>query len=114
VCVGRNYGAHAKELGNSVPTKPVLFFKPSTCLLTEQQKKSILIPNDCELHHEVELGVIIGKKATNIKESEALDYISGYVVALDMTARNWQEVAKKGGLPWTLPKGEDNLINATE
>lgn len=65
-------------------------------------------PKDCdELHHEVELGVVISRKGSCISESEANDYIGGYVIALDMTARNLQAEAKKKGEPWSIAKGFD-------
>lgn len=57
--------------------------------------------------HEVELGVVIGSKASHVSESEALNYVGGYVLSLDMTARDWQMEAKKKGHPWTLSKGFD-------
>lgn len=55
----------------------------------------------------MELGVIIGSRATNVKESEAMKYVGGYALGLDMTARDWQSEAKKNGLPWSLAKGFD-------
>jgi len=93
VAVGRNYAAHAKELGNQVPTEPFFFVKPTTSYVCEGNP--ILLPKNCILHHEVELGVVIGKQARSIKEISSNDYIAGYVLALDMTARNWQDEAKK-------------------
>ena len=108
VCVGRNYAAHAKELGNAVPTKPVLFLKPSTSLALTPSP--LLVPDDVtSLHHEVELGLVIGRTAKDISPSDAHSYVSGYVVALDMTARNLQDEAKKGGLPWSVAKGYDTF-----
>jgi acylpyruvate hydrolase len=66
------------------------------------------VPKGCtELHHEVELAVIIGRKGVNIKENEAMDYVGGYTVSLDMTARDWQAIAKKEGNPWSIAKGFD-------
>lgn len=66
------------------------------------------IPKDCsEVHHEVELGVVIGRKGSQINENEANDYIGGYVIALDMTARDIQSEAKKKGQPWSIAKGFD-------
>jgi acylpyruvate hydrolase len=105
VCIGRNYAEHAKELGNAVPTNPVLFLKPTSSFITEPQ--SILIPDGVTLHHEVELGVVIGQRATRVAAADALRYVSGYTLALDMTARNLQDAAKKAGLPWTMAKGQD-------
>lgn len=66
------------------------------------------IPKGCtEFQYEVELGIVIGSLAKNVTESEALKYIGGYVLALDMTARDWQSEAKKDGYPWFLSKGFD-------
>jgi len=109
VCVGRNYAAHAKELGNAVPSKPVLFLKPSTSLLSPSQGP-ILCPEEVtSLHHEVELGIVIGKKGVDIPISSVSSHVCGYVLALDMTARNLQDEAKKGGLPWSVAKGYDTF-----
>ncbi|CAD6198748.1 unnamed protein product [Caenorhabditis auriculariae] len=106
VCIGRNYKDHALELGNAIPKKPMLFLKSSNAFVEEGQP--ILIPPGCQnLHQEVELGVVIGKKAKNVAKNEALSYVSGYTVALDMTARDFQDEAKKAGAPWFLAKSFD-------
>ncbi|KAK7264657.1 hypothetical protein RJT34_32267 [Clitoria ternatea] len=108
VAVGRNYAAHAKELGNAVPKEPVLFLKPTSSYL--QNGGTIQIPhNEGSLHHEVELAVVIAKKARDVPESSAMDYVAGYALALDMTARDLQASAKSAGLPWTLAKGQDTF-----
>ena len=66
------------------------------------------VPKGCSsLHHEVELGIVIERCGKNISESAALDYVGGYLLALDMTARDFQDEAKKKGQPWTLAKGFD-------
>ena len=105
VAVGRNYSEHAKELGNAVPSKPLLFmkvrtFSPHQCLpasllqppssyITAGQK--IEIPLGCqELHHEIELGVVISKNCKRVSPDQAMDYVGGYCLALDMTARDFQ------------------------
>ncbi|CAL5198908.1 unnamed protein product [Lathyrus oleraceus] len=106
--VGRNYAAHAKELGNAVPKSPVLFLKPTSSYL--KNGGTIQIPhNEGSLHHEVELAVVIGKKARDVPESSAMDYVAGYALALDMTARDLQSAAKSAGLPWTVSKGQDTF-----
>jgi len=106
--IGRNFAEHAKELGNAIPSKPMMFLKPTTSYIVEGQ--SIKIPKGCsELHHEVELGVVIGKEGSGIA-SEAVfseGYVAGYCLALDMTARDFQEEAKKKGHPWSIAKGFD-------
>jgi 2-keto-4-pentenoate hydratase/2-oxohepta-3-ene-1,7-dioic acid hydratase in catechol pathway len=61
------------------------------------------------LHHEVELGIVIGKKCKSIKKNKALDYVLGYLLALDITARDIQDAAKKNGLPWSIAKGFDTF-----
>ncbi|KAG9459753.1 hypothetical protein H6P81_004261 [Aristolochia fimbriata] len=108
IAVGRNYAAHAEELGNAVPKEPVLFMKPTSSYL--QNGGTIQIPPPLEsLDHEVELAVVIGKKARDIDEAYAMDYVGGYALALDMTAREIQSSAKAGGLPWTVAKGQDTF-----
>lgn len=108
VAVGRNYAAHAKELGNAVPKEPVLFMKPTSSYL--EVGGTIEIPHPLEsLHHEVELAVVISKKARDVPEASAMDYVAGYALALDMTAREIQASAKAAGLPWTVAKGQDTF-----
>uniref|UniRef100_A0A2C9JCM4 oxaloacetate tautomerase n=1 Tax=Biomphalaria glabrata TaxID=6526 RepID=A0A2C9JCM4_BIOGL len=97
---------HAAELGNPVPSKPILFLKPTSAYISEGQ--AIKIPQGCnDLNHEVELGVVIGSKAIQVAPEEALNYVGGYALGLDMTARDWQSEAKKQGHPWSLAKGFD-------
>nr|XP_033818429.1 acylpyruvase FAHD1, mitochondrial [Geotrypetes seraphini]XP_033818430.1 acylpyruvase FAHD1, mitochondrial [Geotrypetes seraphini]XP_033818431.1 acylpyruvase FAHD1, mitochondrial [Geotrypetes seraphini] len=106
ICVGRNYTEHAMELNNTIPTEPVLFLKPSSAYVREGAP--ILIPYySSNLHHEVELGVVIGKSGKAISQTVAMDHVAGYVLCLDMTARDIQEECKKKGLPWTLAKAFD-------
>lgn len=106
ICIGRNYGAHAAELGNQIPEKPILFLKPTSSYLSEGSP--IQVPVGCtSLHHEVELGVVISKPGKNISESSAFDHVGGYILALDMTARDFQDEAKKKGHSWALAKGFD-------
>jgi len=106
VCVGRNYSDHAKELGNAVPSKPILFLKPTSAYVAEGS--AIKIPKGCQdLNHEVELGIVIGAKASGVSEEDASKYIGGYALGLDMTARDWQNELKKKGMPWSIAKGFD-------
>ncbi|KAA8548953.1 hypothetical protein F0562_000637 [Nyssa sinensis] len=108
IAVGRNYAAHAKELGNAVPKEPVLFLKPTSSYL--ENGGAIEVPHPLEsLHHEVELAVVIGQKARDVPEATAMDYVGGYALALDMTAREIQSAAKSAGLPWTVAKGQDTF-----
>ncbi|KAL7080910.1 hypothetical protein ACP275_14G007700 [Erythranthe tilingii] len=108
IAVGRNYAAHAKELGNSVPKEPVLFLKPTSSYLEDGGK--IQVPEPLEaLDHEVELAVVIGQRARDVPEANAMDYVGGYALALDMTAREIQSTAKSAGLPWSVAKGQDTF-----
>eukprot|EP00461_Guttulinopsis_vulgaris_P003697 UN03698 len=106
-----------KELGNEVPTDPVLFLKPPSSIILQKDTNNnkIEIPHGCSnLHHEVELGIIIGKNGRDIPQSEAMDYVAGYFLGLDMTARELQTVAKNKGLPWSIAKGYDTFAPLSE
>lgn len=74
---------------------------------TRFRKGATQIPRGVSVHHEVELGVVIGRRATSVPSSEAFSYVKGYCLAIDLTARNMQDVVKKAGLPWTAVKGFD-------
>jgi len=106
VCLGRNYLDHIRELGNKVPDRAVIFCKPASSLLADGG--TIKIPeysDDC--HHELELALLIGKTGKHISESDALSYLDGYGVALDLTLRDIQSELKGKGLPWEIAKGFD-------
>ncbi|KAE8578915.1 hypothetical protein XENTR_v10023825 [Xenopus tropicalis] len=106
ICVGRNYADHAKELKNAVPTEPVLFLKSPSAYVKEGSP--VVMPYYCnDLHHEVELGLVIGKQGKDIAQSRAMEHVGGYALCLDMTARDTQDHCKKKGLPWTLAKAFD-------
>ncbi|MBK7104584.1 MAG: fumarylacetoacetate hydrolase family protein [Ignavibacteriae bacterium] len=106
VCVGRNYADHAKELGNEIPKFPIIFLKPPSTLIYDGD--SIVHPEySNELHHEVELVLLIGKKIKNANLEEAENSIIGYGVGLDMTLRDLQNEFRKEGTPWTLAKSFD-------
>lgn len=103
VCVGRNYAEHAKELGNEVPDKPVVFLKPASVLIHSGEK--IIHPTfSKDMHHEIELVLLIGKQIKKATIAEAEDAIIGYGVGLDMTLRDIQNDLKKKGHPWTIAK----------
>lgn len=106
--IGRNYAKHAKELGNALPEQPMVFLKPASSLIGTGQ--DILLPKmSQDIHHEVELVVLIGTKAKNVSTGHALDYVAGYAVGLDMTARDLQNEAKAKGFPWSVAKGFDTF-----
>ncbi|EJD02210.1 uncharacterized protein FOMMEDRAFT_134793 [Fomitiporia mediterranea MF3/22] len=107
VAIGRNYVEHVKELNNTIPKEPFFFLKPTSSYLPSGGK--IEIPRGVLAHHEVELGVVIGKTGRDITAAQADSYIAGYALAIDMTARNMQELVKKKGLPWSAHKGFDTF-----
>ena len=108
VCLGRNYAEHAKELGHEVPEEPVIFLKPPSALIGPNQ--AIILPRKSKhVDHEVELAVIIGKRAKGVRAEKAMDYVLGYTILLDITARDLQWEAKRKGLPWTVAKGFDTF-----
>lgn len=113
VCVGRNYAAHAKELGNEIPEFPLIFLKPSSALIFDNQ--NIIHPAyGNELHHEVELVLLIGKTIKNADLKTAEEAIAGYSVGLDMTLRDIQINLKAKGHPWTLAKCFDTSAVVSE
>lgn len=103
VCVGRNYMDHIKELGHQVEEKPVLFLKPTSAMIYSGEK--IIYPSfSNNLHHEIELVLLIGKKITDASIEESSKAIIGYGIGLDMTLRDLQNQAKDKGNPWTISK----------
>ena len=100
VCVGRNYAEHAKELNNPVPTEPLLFIKPGSCVVALDD--SFSIPNDERgaVHYEAEIAVLIGKPLSRKPNAEeVLDAISGFAPALDLTPARVAGQAESQGLP---------------
>lgn len=107
ICVGRNYAAHAKELGNDIPEEPVIFMKPKSALL--QSHTPFYYPEFTnELHYECELVLRISKNGKYIQERHASNYYNGITVGIDFTARDIQDELKKKGLPWEKAKAFDN------
>jgi 2-keto-4-pentenoate hydratase/2-oxohepta-3-ene-1,7-dioic acid hydratase in catechol pathway len=106
LCVGRNYRAHAAELGNEVPPEPLLFLKPSSSLLDPDGTIELPPPSiSSRVDHEAELAVVIGKRARRVTAEEAVASIFGCTLAGDITARDLQ---KKDG-QWTRAKGMDGF-----
>jgi len=108
ICLARTYKKHAIEMDSIVPVDPILFLKPESSVIFNNE--SIVIPkiSSC-IHHEIELGVVIKKDGKRILQNRAMDYVLGYVVGLDITARDIQSIAKKNGLPWSIAKGFDTF-----
>ncbi len=106
VCVGRNYAAHARELGNAVPEAPILFLKPATAIVP--LAPAFAIPQDRgECHHETEITILIGKPLQAADEATCRAAIAGVGLGLDLTLRDVQNVLKKNGHPWEVAKAFD-------
>jgi 2-keto-4-pentenoate hydratase/2-oxohepta-3-ene-1,7-dioic acid hydratase in catechol pathway len=108
ICLLRSYRAHAEEMGSSVPEKPEFFLKPRSAIIHDGQE-IVIPPESSDVHHEVELAVIIGKGGSKIPVEKALGHVLGYAVLIDVTARDLQAKAKKAGKPWTAAKGFDTF-----
>jgi len=107
ICVGRNYPAHARELGNQVPDEPVIFLKPKNALIPTGG--SIFYPAFTnELHYECELVIKISKNGKFISPSQAKHYYNEISLGIDFTARDVQDRLKKKSLPWEKAKAWDN------
>ena len=101
VCVGRNYAAHAAELGNEVPERPLLFFKPPSAVIGPDEP--IVLPTSDDVHYEAELAVVIGRRCRNVTAARANDVILGYTCLNDVSDR----VAQKWEKNWVRAKGFD-------
>jgi 2,4-diketo-3-deoxy-L-fuconate hydrolase len=105
VCIGLNYVDHARETNATLPTEPIIFMKSTTALVGPFD--DVIIPkNSVKTDWEVELAVVIGKKASYVEESEALDYVAGYVLHNDISEREFQ--IERGGT-WDKGKGCDTF-----
>ncbi|GAB4397371.1 MAG: fumarylacetoacetate hydrolase family protein [Anaerolineales bacterium] len=104
ICVGRNYAEHAKELGNEVPKVPLIFLKPPSAVINPGDAIR-LPPQSQQVEHEAELVAVIGKRGRNITAEEAREYILGYTIGNDVTARDLQ----KSDGQWTRAKGFDTF-----
>jgi 2-keto-4-pentenoate hydratase/2-oxohepta-3-ene-1,7-dioic acid hydratase in catechol pathway len=104
VCVGRNYAAHAAEHGAEVPALPILFMKPPSSIIAPGEPIQ-LPPQSQEVEHEAELAVVIGQRGRWVSAQRASEYVLGYTVALDVTARDLQ----RGDGQWTRAKGFDTF-----
>ncbi len=107
ICIGRNFSEHAKELGNKKPSEPVIFLKPDTALL--RNNDPFFIPDfSTEIHHEVELVVKINRLGKNIQPKFAHKYYSEIGLGIDFTARDLQFKLRDEGLPWEKAKAFDS------
>jgi 2-keto-4-pentenoate hydratase/2-oxohepta-3-ene-1,7-dioic acid hydratase in catechol pathway len=104
VCVGRNYAAHAKELGNEVPERPLLFFKPPSAIIASGE--AIELPKEsARVEYEAEIAVIVGTRARRVREEEAWDHIAAVAPLNDVTARDLQKTDGQ----WARAKGFDTF-----
>jgi 2-keto-4-pentenoate hydratase/2-oxohepta-3-ene-1,7-dioic acid hydratase in catechol pathway len=104
VAVGKNYHEHASEMGGEAPTEPLLFLKPNTSVIGPNDA-IVLPPQSSQVEHEGELAVVIGRIAKSVPAERALDYVFGYTVANDVTARDLQ----KSDGQWARAKGFDTF-----
>jgi len=105
ICIGLNYASHAAESGMEIPKEPILFMKATSSICGPFD--NIMIPKDSsKTDWEVELGVVIGKKATYVKEAEAMDYVAGYLLHNDVSERDYQ--LNRGG-QWVKGKSFDHF-----
>jgi 2-keto-4-pentenoate hydratase/2-oxohepta-3-ene-1,7-dioic acid hydratase in catechol pathway len=105
VCVGRNYAAHAAELGNEVPKEPLIFLKPSTSIIGPEESV-VLTKYSKQVEHEGELALVVGRRCSHLRDSDdALSYLLGYTCLNDVTARDLQ----KSDVQFTRGKGFDTF-----
>jgi len=109
VCIGRNYREHAAELGNAVPAAPIFFLKPPSALIGPGEAIR-LPPQSAEVHHEAELAIVIGHRATDLDESGAWAAISAFTVLNDVTARDLQRADGR----FTRAKGFDTFCPVSD
>ena len=108
LCIGRNYAAHVAEMGDVSEAEPVVFLKPSTALVPSGGE--VVLPSQSDdVHHELELVVVIGVEAKDVSEADALEVVAGYALGLDLTARDLQAQAKAKKGPWSIAKGFDTF-----
>ena len=101
ICLGRNYAKHAAEMGNVVPDRPLLFFKPPSAVIGPNE--SIVLPRSLRVDYEAELAVVIGRRCRRVKAEESLDYILGYTCMNDVSDRDAQGWDER----WVRAKGFD-------
>ena len=104
VALGLNYKSHAEETHNPIPESPIIFIKPTTCIIGPEEN-IVYPPSTTRVDYECELGVVMGKKATMVSVDNALDYVFGYTCVNDVTARDHQ----RDDVQWTRGKGHDTF-----
>ncbi len=105
-CIGQNYSEHIKEMNSDIPSKPVIFAKPNTCIVLPGE--DIYFPKHGKLlHHEIEVVVLIGREGKDVSREQADSYIAGLTLGLDLTLRDIQMKLKDKGHPWEVSKAFD-------
>ncbi len=113
ICIGKNYSAHAEEMGSSVPKEPIFFLKPDSAILPK--RNPFYIPDFSEeIHYEIELIIKIKKLGKSINLEYANDYYSEIGLGIDFTARDLQQKCKKEGRPWEIAKAFDQSAVMSE
>ncbi len=113
ICVARNYVAHAKELNNPLPEKPLFFMKHENCIV--RGNKPFHYPDfSSDIHHEVEVVLKISREGKNIEPGFAYAYFDEIALGIDFTARDLQQEAKAMGAPWEIAKSFDNSAPLSE
>lgn len=108
ICLGRNYAAHAKESGSEIPTEPIIFVKTKSTVIGPEEK--ILLPEGVgRVDHEIELAVVIGKRASRVSKGEAFNFVAGYTILNDVTARAMQQQDIESRKPWYRSKNFDTF-----
>lgn len=107
-CVGQNYADHVAEMGGNTKANPPIFFMKPNSAIVASGTSIPYPPATHDLHHEVELVVVLGKGGADIAEEHALAHVYGYAVGNDLTRRDIQAAAKSKGSPWDMAKGFDN------
>ena len=107
ICVGRNYAAHAREMGRDPDREPPFFFMKPADTVVDDGTTVPYPPETKQFHYEIELIVAIGEGGTNIPVARALDHVWGYGVGIDLTRRDLQLQAREQGRPWDWGKGFD-------
>jgi 2-keto-4-pentenoate hydratase/2-oxohepta-3-ene-1,7-dioic acid hydratase in catechol pathway len=103
VAIGLNYHSHAKEVGLPAPEEPIMFYKPSSSVISPEEK--IVNPGSTRVDYEAELGVVIKAQASRVSEKDAMKYVLGYTCYNDVSARDWQ----KNDTQWARAKGADTF-----
>ena len=106
-CVGRNYAAHAREMGHDPDREPPFFFTKPADAVVANGAAVPYPPRTANFHHEIELVVAIGRGGRDIREPRALEHVFGYAAGNDLTRRDLQHAAKQRGQPWDAAKGFD-------